>query len=167
MRRVRRAKLAGLDVEVVNHTFDSRHGTAEISSHAGLTIASKPATHVTELEQIVADRRLDLLAIDEAQFFGPDLLPAVVAFLNRGMNVAVAGLCVTYDARPFEPLPSLMAVAEEVVKLTAVCSMCGAEAPFHQRIHDAGIGDATNPVAEHVGGTETYQARCRTHLQLG
>ena len=86
--------------------------------------------------------------------------------LTRCAAVDVSGLCVTYDARPFEPLPSLMAVAEDVVKLTAVCAVCGADAAFHHRIHDPGPGDARRPMPAHVGGTESYQARCRHHLAL-
>ena len=86
--------------------------------------------------------------------------------LTRCAAVDVSGLCVTYDARPFEPLPSLMAVAEDVVKLTAVCAVCGADAAFHRRIHDPRTGDARRPMPAQVGGTESYQARCRHHLAL-
>lgn len=166
LRRVRRAQLAGLDVEVVNHAFDARHGSGEVSSHAGLSISSVAVPDVDGLLAVVGGRHLDLLAIDEAQFFGPDLIPAVEMLVGRGMTVVVAGLCVTYDGRPFEPLPSLMAIAEDVVKLTAVCSVCGRDAAFHQRVHDDGVGDARHPVAEHVGGIETYQARCRRHTRF-
>ncbi|HHW82479.1 MAG TPA: thymidine kinase [Actinomycetales bacterium] len=166
LRQVRRAKLAGLQVEVVNHSFDTRGGDGVVASHAGLQIPSVSVPDVAGLLAAVGERDLDLLAVDETQFFGPELVPAVVGLLVRGVNVVVAGLCVTYDARPFEPLPSLMAVAEDVVKLTAVCNVCGADAPFHQRAHDSGVGDARVPVAEHVGGAETYEARCREHLTV-
>lgn len=166
LRRVRRAKLAGLHVEVVNHSLDSRHGTGEVSSHAGLSIASTPVADAAGLRAAFAGTTPDLVAIDEAQFFGPDLIPAVEELLDRGVDVVVAGLCVTYDAQPFEPLPSLMAVAEEVVKLTAVCHVCGAGASFHQRTRGAAVGDARRALAEHVGGIETYEARCRRHLAV-
>lgn len=168
LRRVRRAKLAGLSVEVMNHAWDSRHGTGEVSSHAGLTIPSTSAATVTELLQMVEARTepLDLLAIDEAQFFGPELIPAAAELTARGITVVVAGLCVTYDGRPFEPLPSLMALAEETVKLTAVCAVCGRDAAFHQRIGPA-APDAATPNPQHVGGIESYQARCRVHFRPG
>nr|NLD39828.1 thymidine kinase [Actinomycetales bacterium] len=166
LRRVRRAKLAGLDVEVVNHSFDTRHGSGVVSSHAGLSITSTSVADLAGLLTHLGDRTPDILAIDEAQFFGADLIPAVEGLLARGITVIVAGLCVTYYARPFEPLPSLMALAEEAVKLTAVCHVCGADAAFHQRIHDSGVGDSQHPVEEHVGGYETYEARCRRHLTL-
>lgn len=164
LRRVRRAKLAGQRVAVVNHALDSRYGSGEITSHAGLTISAVSVGSVADLLAVVEGRELDLLAIDEAQFFGPDLVAAVEAILARGITVVVAGLCVTFDGGPFEPLPALMAVADEVVKLTAVCALCGRDAPFHQRLAHDDVGDARRPQPAHVGGSETYQARCRDHL---
>lgn len=163
-RRVRRARIAGQAAEVVNHAWDSRHGTSEVSSHAGLSIASHAASDVDSIRTIVGDRPLDLLAIDEAQFFGPDLVPAVHDLVRAGATVVVAGLCVTFDGRPFEPLPSLMALAEDVAKLTAVCAICGQDAVFHQRINRDEVGEATVAALEHVGGLKTYQARCRRHF---
>ena len=77
-------------------------------------------------------------------------------------DVAVAGLCLTYDGEPFSPLPELMARAEEVVKLTAVCTVCGADAAFHIRLVDDGA-DARRATAAQVGGGESYRARCRAH----
>ena len=91
-----------------------------------------------DIERAVPDGT-DIVAIDEAQFFGPDLVPVVGRLADRGLVVIVAGLDVTFDGRPFEPLPSLMALAEQVDKLTAICSVCGEEAVFHVRVGgDAG-----------------------------
>src|SRR5690625_3873638 len=166
LRRVRRATLAGLAVEVVNHTWDVRHGVGQVASHAGLSVPAHAVEDVAALRGLVGGRDLDLLAIDEAQFFGPDLIPLVSDLARAGTTVVVAGLCVTFDGRPFEPLASLMALAEDVTKLTAVCSVCGRDAAFHQRTQPDAVGDATVPTTEHVGGTESYQARCRRHLEL-
>ncbi len=166
LRRVRRARLAGLAVEVVNHAWDVRHGAGQVASHAGLSVPAHAVADVPTLRRLVAGRSLDLLAIDEAQFFGPELVPAVEDLVRSGTTVAVAGLCVTFDGRPFEPLASLMALAEDVTKLTAVCTVCGRDAAFHQRTQPDAVGDATVPTTEHVGGTESYQARCRRHLEL-
>ncbi|MEE6283124.1 thymidine kinase [Georgenia sunbinii] len=165
-RRVRRARLAGLAVEVVNHAWDARHGTGEVSSHSGLSIRSHSVADVPGLLDVVAGRRLDLLAIDEAQFFGADLTAVVGDLVLAGTTVVVAGLCVTFAGRPFEPLPSLMALAEDVTKLTAVCAVCGRDAVFHQRVLADDVGDAQVPTTAHVGGAESYQARCRRHLEL-
>lgn len=105
---------------------------------------------------------VELLALDEAQFFGPALVPVLERLLEAGIDVAVAGLCLTYDGGPFSPLPELMARAEEVVKLTAVCTVCGADAAFHIRLVDDGA-DALRATAAQVGGGESYRARCRAH----
>lgn len=165
LRRVRRARIAGLSVEVLSHALDDRRGAGQVSSHSGLSIPSRPVADVASLVSAVHGRELDLVAVDEAQFFGPDLVPAVDALVAGGVDVVVSGLCVTFDGRPFEPLPSLMAIAEDVIKLTAVCAVCGEDAAFHQRIAAAGDGeDPTVPTRAQVGGIESYQARCRRHF---
>ncbi len=167
LRRVRRATLAGLAVEVVNHTWDVRHGVGQVASHAGLSVPAHAVEDVDALRALLGGRGLDLLAIDEAQFFGPDLIPLVSDLARAGTTVVVAGLCVTFDGRPFEPLASLMALAEDVIKLTAVCSVCGRDAAFHQRTVGDDVADARSPSTEHIGGAESYEARCRRHLALG
>lgn len=165
VRRVRRARLAGLDVEVVHHDLDARHGTGQVTSHSGVSVPSRSATDVDELHTMLGGHSPDLVAIDEAQFFGPDLVGAVDEFAARGVVVIVAGLSVTFDGRPFEPLPSLMATAERVTRLTAVCSVCGGDAAFHRRTDTAPTGDALAAAAQHIGGVESYQARCRHHVR--
>ncbi|MCY1158236.1 MAG: thymidine kinase [Citricoccus sp.] len=166
MRRVRRAWLAGLSVEVVNHALDVRHGSRDVASHAGQRIPARSVPDASGLAGLVAGQDLDLLAIDEAQFFGSDLVPVVTRLAGEGLTVVVSGLCVTFDGLPFEPMPALMALAEEVVKLTAVCSVCGRDAAFHVRVVPSGTPSTAGGTAraEHVGGTETYQARCRAHV---
>lgn len=164
VRRVRRARLAGLDVEVVNHSLDERHGTGLIASHSGVSVESRTASDVASLRTLLAGRSPDIVAIDEAQFFGNDLVELVDELAATGVTALVAGLCVTFDGRPFEPLPTLMATAEVVTRLTAVCSVCGSDAAFHQRIGSGEATDALSTSEEHVGGVETYQARCRHHL---
>ncbi|ATG51436.1 thymidine kinase [Brachybacterium vulturis] len=170
LRRVHRARLAGLAVEVIGHRLDSRRGTDRLSTHAG---RSTPARMLERAEQLRvpagADRAgapavPDIVALDEAQFFGPALVPAIEALLEAGIQVEAAGLCLTYDGGPFEPLPTLMAMAEEVVKLTAVCTVCGADAAFHVRLVADGAS-ALEATAAQVGGAESYQARCRSHRQ--
>ena len=164
LRRVRRARIAGLEVEVVSHALDDRRGEGLVSSHSGLSVPSRSVPDVAALVAGVHGRRLDLVAIDEAQFFGTDLVPAVDELVTGGVTVVVSGLCVTFDGRPFEPLPALMAIAEDVLKLTAVCAVCGEDAAFHQRIAADTAGDPRVPTAAQVGGIESYQARCRSHF---
>jgi thymidine kinase len=161
LRRVRRAVIAGRRVVVIGHALDTRSGTAQLASHVGLGHPSIAVAAVDDIESAVPDGT-DIVAIDEAQFFGPGLIPVVSRLADRGLVVIVAGLDVTFDGAPFEPLPSLMALAERVDKLTAICSVCGEDAAFHVRVAASG-GAARELVAAHVGGTESYQARCRRH----
>ena len=167
LRRVRRACIAGLTVELVNHALDDRRGTGTVSSHSGLSISSRAVTDAAALADATLGRDLGIVAIDEAQFFGPALVGAVEQLVADGVTVVVAGLCVTFDGRPFEPLPALMATAEDVLKLTAVCAVCGADAAFHQRLAPGEIADARLPTPDQVGGVESYQARCRRHFTGG
>ena len=106
----------------------------------------------------------DMVAIDEAHFFGPELVPVVSDLAGRGIVVVVAGLDVTFSGEPFEPLPALMALAERVDKLTAICTVCGADAIYHVRLAPPSASP-DDLVPEHVGGAEKYQARCRRHFE--
>lgn len=173
LRRVHRARLAGLRVEVVGHRLDARGGADRLATHLGRTAAARMLEDPAELLALLPGRgdegaaasgmaAPDLVAIDEAQFFGPALVPVLEQLLDAGIDVAVAGLCVTYDGGPFAPLPALMAVAEETVKLTAVCTVCGADAAFHVRLVEDGE-NALRATPAQVGGAESYRARCRAH----
>jgi thymidine kinase len=163
LRRVRRAAIAGQRVVVISHSLDTRAGANRVASHAGLDAPSRAVGSAEEIPAALGSAELDIVAIDEAQFFGPPLLDVVRALAAHGLHVIVAGLDVTFLGEPFEPLPSLMAGAERVDKLTAVCSVCGADAIFHARVAPADTADV-NLVTENVGGRETYQALCRRHF---
>lgn len=174
MRRVHRSQLAGRRVLVITHALDDRRGVEQVSTHTGRSISATTATDSQQILALASGQDLDLLAIDEAQFFGPDLISTVLTLAGEGAVVVVSGLCVTFDAQPYPPLPDLMALAERVTKLTAVCAVCGADAVYHQRIREAepagkmrpGAVDPTVARAELIGGTESYQARCRLHLAV-
>jgi thymidine kinase len=161
LRRVRRATIAGQHVRVLTHALDTRAGTDRIASHAGLAAPSRAVESAAAIAEAVSGD-VDVVGIDEAHFFGVDLIPVVADQAAQGRVVIVAGLDVTFAGQPFEPLPSLMALAERVDKLTAICTVCGADAIFHVRLGSIGASD-TELVAEHVGGSELYQARCRRH----
>lgn len=167
MRRVRRARIAGINALVISHALDTRAELFAVTSHIGVTVPAVPVPDVTALAEAARTEDFDLIAIDEAQFFGPDLVPVVDDLLSRGINVIVEGLCVTFDGTPFEPLPSFMAVAEDVTKLTAVCTICGRDAVFHERLSADAVGAATDIDASHIGGLDSYVARCREHFGTG
>jgi thymidine kinase len=162
LRRVRRAVIAGRRVQVFTHALDTRRGTGLVSSHAGLDHSSRSVPSAAAIPPAI-DAETDIVAIDEAHFFGPDLVAVVSELAARDIVVVVAGLDVTFAGQPFEPLPSLMAVSERVDKLTAICTICGADAIFHARVAPVAASD-TDLVPEHVGGAEKYQARCRRHF---
>jgi thymidine kinase len=163
LRRVRRATIAGRNVATFTHALDTRAGGGRIASHAGLAAPSLAASSPADIVAAVDADATEMVAIDEAQFFGPELVPAVDELAARGLVVIVAGLDVTFLGEPFEPLPSLMALAERVDKLTAICAVCGADAIYHARVTPNETTDV-RLVAENVGGLETYQARCRRHF---
>jgi thymidine kinase len=163
LRRVRRAAIAGQRVVVFSHALDTRAGAGRIASHAGLDAPSRAVGSAEEIANSVGTDEFDIVAIDEAQFFGKPLTDVVRGLAADGVHVIVAGLDVTFLGEPFEPLPSLMAGAERVDKLTAVCMVCGADAIFHARVTPADAADV-RLVTENVGGLETYRALCRRHF---
>ena len=161
LRRVRRAVIAGRRVVVVSHSLDERHGADRLASHAGLHHPSLTASKAADIERVVAPDS-EIVAIDEAQFFGPDLVEVARRLASRGLVVIVAGLDVTFDGEPFEPLPTLMALAERVDKLTAICSVCGEEAVFHVRVDGPGASAGDLVPSTSVARRST-EARCRRH----
>jgi thymidine kinase len=165
IRRVRRAAIARRAVQVFTHAVDTRNRAGVVSSHVGSEFPSTAVGSARELEDAVAPD-IQLVALDEAQFFGPDLVVVADRLAMRGIDVVIAGLDVTFTGKPFDPLPALMALAERVDKLTAVCTVCGADAIYHQRT-DVPRADPTALSSEHVGGLEKYEARCRLHFDPG
>ncbi|MFI2101857.1 thymidine kinase [Isoptericola sp. NPDC019693] len=162
VRRVHRAQVARRGVLVVAHELDTRSGPGRVASHSGLAVPSRSVRAAAEIPALLT-AGTELLAVDEAQFFGPDLVDVATELADAGVVVVVAGLSVTFDGRPFAPLPALMAVAESVTKLTAVCTVCGRDAAFHVRSGATPADDALAPTPGHVGGSESYEARCRRH----
>ena len=106
-------------------------------------------------------RPFDVIAIDEAQWFGEGLVDVVASLLKKGKKVLVAGLALTYDREPFAPIPTLMTMADKVTKLSAICAICGDEAVYHKRITRAKNIDPHIADPAFVGKIENYQPRCR------
>ena len=118
LRRVRRAVIAGRRVQVFTHDLDTRSGTDRVASHAGLDHPSLVAASADDIRRAVRPET-DMVAVDEAHFFGADLTEVADRLARDGVVMVVAGLDVTFAGLPFEPLPSLMALAERVDKLHA------------------------------------------------
>lgn len=153
IRRLKRALLARQRVQVFKPRIDDRYDASRIVSHQAVSVEAVAVATSESLEERV-DEETQVVAIDEAQFFDRGIVEVCDRLANRGLRVIAAGLDQDYLGRPFPPMPELMAIAEEVTKVHAVCTVCGAAASRSQRL----ISDASTVL---VGGLETYEARCR------
>jgi thymidine kinase len=153
IRRLRRALIARQRVQIFKPAVDSRYGAKEIVSHSEMRLPSISVSSSADLASRV-EPDTEVVGIDEAQFFDPGIVAVVEDLAHRGKRVIVAGLDKDYRGAPFEPIPSLMAVAEEVTKTLAICMRCGGPANNTQRLTDS----AERVV---VGAQGVYEARCR------
>ena len=163
IRQVKRATIGKKHVIVFKHAIDVRYGTdKKVHSHAGITFDSELIHFASEILKSV-DGKTEIVAIDEAQWLGEELIPVVEELLRRKKHVIVAGLAMTFDRQPFVPMPTLMAIADKVTKLSAVCSICGDDAVFHKRIAKGKPADAlsTDPSLVQKLTDNEYEARCR------
>ncbi|MDQ7820512.1 MAG: thymidine kinase [Armatimonadota bacterium] len=161
IRRVRRAQIARQRVQVFKPALDDRYGRRQVASHDGARMDAIPVARSEEILRAL-DRDTTVVAIDEAQFLD-DRLPEVVRTLaDRGIRVIVAGLDMDFRGEPFGPMPHLLAIAEAVDKLTAICMVCGAPATRTQRLINGQPARYTDPVIL-LGAQEVYEARCRRH----
>jgi thymidine kinase len=159
IRRVRRARIARQKVQVFKPALDDRYHAEQVSSHNGLQWEAVPVGSACEiLERLDADT--DVVAVDEAQFFDWEIANVCKDLAGRGLRVILAGLDTDFRGEPFGPMPLLMAEAEEVTKLQAICITCGAPASRTQRLIDGQPAAYDDPVI-FVGGSESYEARCR------
>jgi len=154
VRRLRRALIARQRVQVFKPVVDSRHAVDRVVTRDQRELAACAVTSPAELEKKLQPD-VQVVGIDEAQFFDAALVPLVMRLADRGVRVIVAGLDQDYLRRPFGPMPALLAVAEEVDKMHAVCVRCGAPAHYSQRF--AGGAEQVQ-----VGDSEAYEPRCRS-----
>jgi len=153
IRRLRRAQLARRKVQIFKPLIDNRHGVDHIVSHSEMRIASETVRSSTELvEKVCHDT--EVIGIDEGQFFDAGLPAACNTLANQGRRVIVAGLDQDYLGRPFEPIPQLLAIAEEITKTRAICMVCGEPAAYTQRL-------VASDDRVLVGAGGLYEARCR------
>lgn len=165
IRQVKRATIGKKKAQVFKPKLDNRYGTEpKLHSHAGIsfdsTLIEKASDVLTQVEP-----RTELVAIDEAQWFGLELVPVVKKLLHQKKKVLVSGLAMTFDRQPFEPIPTLMAMADRVTKLSAICYVCGEEAVFHKRVaKNTKNIDAKVPDPSFVSKLDisVFQARCHT-----
>lgn len=155
IRRINRAKIAKQKIQIFKPIIDNRYAKDHVVSHSFLRVE---AINVNGPEEILAhlEDNTRIVAIDEAQFFSPSIIDITQRLANRGLRVIIAGLDLDYRGLPFGSMPQLMAIAEFVTKMSAICSVCGNPA---SRTQKRKVESGSEIVL--VGGEETYEARCR------
>lgn len=164
IRRVRRATYANLNVCVFKPAIDNRYDETAVVSHDGRTTVAKAITDAAEILRCI-DTNIDIVAIDEVQFFDSNVIHVIEELVNRDIRVIVAGLDMDFRGVPFEPVPQLMALSESVTKLNAICPLCGSPASRTQRLIDGKPASYDDPVIL-VGASESYEPRCRFHHEV-
>lgn len=153
VRRLRRAVIAGLRVQVFKPLIDTRHAPDLLITRDGRQVAAQSVRDSRELFELL-ETETQVLGVDEVQFFDSGIVPLVEQLADSGLRVILAGLDLDFARRPFGPMPALLAIAERVDKMHAVCIRCGREAHYSQR-----VVPATDQLL--VGDLESYEARCR------
>jgi thymidine kinase len=174
VRLLRRAEIARRRVLLVRPAVDDRTEAQVVRSRSGAVFSSKVVKNPDEIESLAKEAWADIIAIEEAQFFGPGITEVVERLAAAGRTVIASGLNTDFRGRPFGPMPALLAIADAITSLSAICTVCGDEATRTQRLIDGRPATADEPVVV-VGGMsretatprlETYEARCRTHHEL-
>lgn len=159
IRRIRRAEIAKQKVQVFKPEIDNRYSKDDVVSHAGDKIQSIPVKSSKEILEKLSDDT-DVIGIDEAQFFHDSLVEIVSKIANNNRRVICAGLDMDFKGEPFGPMPKLMAIAEFVDKIQAVCMVCNNPATRTQRLINGSPAKKSDPVVL-IGAQESYEARCR------
>lgn len=152
IRRLKRAQIAKLKVEIFKPEIDTRYHENDVVSHEGTTITSTPVPVSGNILLLTGD--VDVVGIDEAQFFDDDIVNVCTQLANSGVRVIVAGLDMDYLGKPFGVMPQLMAIAEFVTKVHAICVECG-----HIANHSYRFSDSSKLVL--LGETDSYKPLCR------
>ena len=163
IRRIRRVNYAKQSVVVFKHSIDKRYGENGIFSHNMNSIEAYPVASVKDMEEKMKEKPyIEVIGIDEVQFFGEEVLEFCKKYIKRGKRIIVAGLDLDFKAVPFIPMPELMAIADSVTKLKAKCVICGKDAYASQRLINGEPAFEDDPIVM-VGAKENYEARCRRH----
>lgn len=164
IRRLRRATIARQKVQVFKPVIDNRYQVEKVTSHAGSAFDAIPIERSGDLSTLL-NADTTVVAIDEAQFFDDDIVSIAQNLAHRGIRVIVAGLDTDFRGEPFGSMPVMMAIAERVDKLQAICMVCGEPASRTQRIVNGFPARYDDPVII-VGASEMYEARCRYHHEV-
>lgn len=165
LRLLRRFSIAGRKVVLVKPRLDTRTDAGTVISRSGAQHQAFSVDHSRQIEALIGDA--DIVAIEEGQFFDDGLPEVVERLADAGKQVLVTGLDQDFRGIPFGPMPRLMALADQVTKLTAICVRCGEPATRTQRLIDGQPAPADSPLIVIGGvGDEKYEARCRLHHEV-
>lgn len=156
IRRLKRAKIANQKTEIFKPAMDTRYDEIQVVSHDANSITSTPVPHALNI--LLLSEGTEVVGIDEAQFFDHAIVDVAVQLANQGVRVIIAGLDMDYKGNPFGPMPGLMAVADYVTKVHAICMVCG-DIATHSYRHSGG-----NQQVE-LGEKDRYEPRCRSCFQ--
>ena len=159
IRRVKRAKIAKQNVIVFKPTIDDRYSKEDVVSHSGYSVDAIPIKNSDDIYDYINDDT-QVVGIDEVQFFDDNIVDVCIDLADKGIRVICAGLDMDFRGEPFGPTPRLLAIAEFVDKIQAICSVCGQPATRTQRLIDSKPARYDDPIIQ-VGAVESYQARCR------
>jgi thymidine kinase len=162
IRRLKRSQIARQKVIALKSSLDDRYGLDTIASHSGIRLESALVSSSSDVLRIAEDKQIEVVGIDEVQWFDAGIVDVAEYLAGKGVRVILAGLDQDFRGEPFGPMPELLALAEEVTKLTAVCMVCGRPATRTQRIVNGRPAQYDDPVVM-VGAAESYEARCREH----
>jgi len=164
IRRLRRARIANQVTLVFKPTIDNRKTLEHIHAHSGDKLQAIAVESPSELRELIVPE-IAVIGIDEVQFFSEDIINVIIEFVHSGKRVIVAGLDRDFRGLPFGYMPALLAMADKLSKLTAVCIVCGNDAYLTQRLVNGEPAKVTDPIVM-VGAQECYQARCGNCYQI-
>ncbi|WP_051348817.1 thymidine kinase [Peribacillus kribbensis] len=164
IRRVRRAQFAKQKIVVFKPAIDNRYSEEAVVSHNGSSFTALPIAKSTDIFKVI-DPDTDVIAIDEVQFFDPEIVQVAEHLADSGYRVILAGLDQDFRGEPFGPVPALMSLSESVTKLQAVCAVCGSPSSRTQRLINGRPASYHDPVIL-VGASEAYEPRCRHHHEV-
>jgi thymidine kinase len=164
LRRIRRAQYGKKKVFVGKHSIDNRYEKKHIVSHLGDKISATLLKNEEELLSAI-EQHTDIVAIDEIQFFDISIIPILIELRNKGIEIIISGLDLDFRGIPFGPIPYLLALADEIVKLKAVCFKTGKDAQYSQRLINGNPARHTDPIIL-VAAADSYQARAREAFEI-
>ncbi len=164
IRRLKRAELAKQNVLVFKHSLDDRTTIEYVVSHCGSKLKAIPVENPQDILKLTPNS-VTVVGIDEVQFFDIAIIQVICQLIDLGKRVLIAGLDLDFRGKPFGPIPTLMAIADSVTKLQAICIHCGKNAHFTQRLVNGKPAKHDDPLVL-IGAEEAYQARCRSCHQI-